>query len=229
MSKINITCLNGYFDLDFFFFSISGSIFNYCIMSWTKGALRVSEFQRGCIVGQHEGGFSQPKISKNLSIPLSTVDRVIVKFVRESKECTASWTRHSGISDITLCSIKRNVENNPCCKAFIIEKKNWCQSQNSCQVSSWTRQLWQSYKEDTTFSSYQYQCSLKGSLIKKKKTQRCYMIAEWFFLYYHFSLVIPYHSVLFGLELFYLVHVQVHTLSAGVHARARRMWQSQMS
>ena len=48
------------------------------------------------------------------------------------------------------------------------------------------------------------------------------------FLYYHFSLVISYHSVWLGLELFGLVHVQVHTLSA-VHARARRMWQSQMS
>ena len=39
------------------------------------------------------------------------------------------------------------------------------------------------------------------------------------FFYYHFSLVISYHSVWLGLELFGLVHVQVHTLSA-VHARA---------
>ena len=56
----------------------------------------------------------------------------------------------------------------------------------------------------------------------------CYIITEWFFLYYHFLLVISYHSVWLGLELFDLVHIQVHTLSAGVHARARRMWQSQM-
>ena len=42
----------------------------------------------------------------------------------------------------------------------------------------------------------------------------CYIIAEWFFLYYHFSLVISYHSVWLGLELFGLVHVQVHTLRA---------------
>ena len=48
------------------------------------------------------------------------------------------------------------------------------------------------------------------------------------FLYYHFSLVISYHSVWLGLELFGLVHVQVHTLSA-VRARARMIGQSQMS
>ena len=48
------------------------------------------------------------------------------------------------------------------------------------------------------------------------------------FLYYHFSLVISYHLVWLGLELFGLVHVQVHTLSA-VHACAWRMCQSQMS
>ena len=36
----------------------------------------------------------------------------------------------------------------------------------------------------------------------------CYIIAEGFFLYYHFSLVISYHSVWLGLELFGLVHVQ---------------------
>ena len=49
------------------------------------------------------------------------------------------------------------------------------------------------------------------------------------FLYYHFSLVISYHSVWLGLELFGLVHVQVHTVIAGIQARAWRMWQSQMS
>ena len=56
----------------------------------------------------------------------------------------------------------------------------------------------------------------------------CYIIVEGFFLYYHFSLVISYHSVRLGLELFGLVPVQVHILSV-VHARARRIWQSQMS
>ena len=51
----------------------------------------------------------------------------------------------------------------------------------------------------------------------------CYIIAEgFFFLDYHFSLIISYNSVWLGLELFGLVHVQVHTLST-VHARAHRM------
>ena len=36
------------------------------------------------------------------------------------------------------------------------------------------------------------------------------------FLYSHYSLVISYHSVWLGLELFGLVHVQVHTLRPGV-------------
>ena len=49
-----------------------------------------------------------------------------------------------------------------------------------------------------------------------------YNCGRIFFLYYHFSLVISYHSVWLGWELFGLVHVQVHTLSA-VHARARRL------
>ena len=43
------------------------------------------------------------------------------------------------------------------------------------------------------------------------------------FLYYHFSLVICYHSVWLGLELFGLVHVQGDQLSARVHAHAQRM------
>ena len=39
-------------------------------MPRTKGALDLSEFMRGQIVGQHEGGLSQRKISENLSILL---------------------------------------------------------------------------------------------------------------------------------------------------------------
>ena len=60
------------------------------------------------------------------------------------------------------------------------------------------------------------------SLQRGKTPHNCYIIAEGFFLYYPFSLVISYHSVWLSLELFGLVHVQVHTLSA-INARARRM------
>ena len=64
----------------------------------------------------------------------------------------------------------------------------------------------------------------------ERKLHRLYNCGRFFFfIYYHFSLVISYHSVWLGLELFSLVHVQLHTLSAGVHARVRRMWQPQMS
>ena len=108
--------------------SISGSIYNYCIMPWTKRALEVFKFQQSHIVGQYQDELSQCKISENLSISLSTVNRVIVKFNREGKKCTASWLGPPGLSDRTVVKLKGRI-----CRllslmsqpGFIVQRDEW--------------------------------------------------------------------------------------------------------
>ena len=64
-------------------------------------------------MGQHEGGLSQRKIFENLSIPLSTVNRMIVQFTREDKECIQPHPGRPGPPEKTLRLVKRNVEMDP--------------------------------------------------------------------------------------------------------------------
>ena len=86
-------------------------------MPRAKGASDLSEFMQRRILGQHEGGLSQCKISENLSIPLYTVNRVIIQLANEGKECTKHHSGRLRPSERTLCLVKKNVEENPCCKA----------------------------------------------------------------------------------------------------------------
>ena len=56
----------------------------------------------------------------------------------------------------------------------------------------------------------------------------CYIITEWLFYINHFSLIIFYHSITDWALNYSALIAGAHTLSTA-HARAQRIWQSQMS
>ena len=68
-------------------------------MPQTKGVLEVSVFHLCDIVAQYDGRLSHHRIYWNLSIPLAAINRVIVKYTREGKKCTASPSGRPDQSD----------------------------------------------------------------------------------------------------------------------------------
>ena len=67
-------------------------------MPWLPGSLELTDFQRGRIIGQEEADAIQQQISRNLSIPLSTVNHVITQFKNKAKETVKAHSGHPGPS-----------------------------------------------------------------------------------------------------------------------------------
>ena len=77
------------------------------------GFFGTHRFLKGRIVGQEEAGASQRQISRNLSIPLSTVNRVITQFENKANETVEACSGCPGPSTRNLRSLQRSVEREP--------------------------------------------------------------------------------------------------------------------
>lgn len=82
-------------------------------MPRTAGALELSDFMRGRIVGQWEGGKSQRSISTVLHIPLSTVNRIVLQFQASGKTTVQPRSGRPKPSTRCLRAVRRSIDKNP--------------------------------------------------------------------------------------------------------------------
>lgn len=82
-------------------------------MPRTSGSLELTDFTRGRIVGQFEGGNSQREISARLNVPLSTVNRVIVQFKKDKKTSVSPRSGRPGPSARQKRALVREILRNP--------------------------------------------------------------------------------------------------------------------
>ena len=82
-------------------------------MPQLPGFFGTHRFSEGKIVGQEAAGASQRQIYRNLSIPLSTVNRVITQFKNKAKETVEVRSGRPGSSTRYLRSLHRSVEREP--------------------------------------------------------------------------------------------------------------------
>ena len=79
-------------------------------MPRTTGSTELSDFCRGSIIGQSEGGITQRQILRNVGIPLATVNRIIVQFKEDDEESVSAYPVRPKPNERLLRNLRRTVE-----------------------------------------------------------------------------------------------------------------------